>query len=119
MTQKLYEVHVEFTYYAMSESRMGAESLCSEAFRDEDWGGIANAHEVTSQHQHLEWTGDCLVYGANEDTTLDSALAAMGLPSAADIKAAWVAKMTAASRRASNSTTQQRDAAPTVLGGEG
>jgi hypothetical protein len=110
MTKKLYEVHVEFTYYAMSESRMGAESLCSQAFRDEDWARIADAHEVTSKHQHLQWTGDCLVYGANEDTTLDSALAALGLPSAADIKAAWVAKMTAASRQASNASDHRADA---------
>lgn len=102
MSQKLYEVHVEFTYYAMSESRMGAESLCSNAFSEEDWGSIADAHEVTSADQHLEWTGDCLVYGADDDTTLDSALASMGLPSAAEIKAAWAEKMTAASRRASN-----------------
>ena len=60
MTKTLYEVNVEFTYYALAESRGDAESLVSDAFQDEDRFGIADAHPVTSTARP-DWPGDCLV----------------------------------------------------------
>ena len=85
---KLYEVHVEFTFYALADSRRDAESYVGDAFNDEDCAEIADASEVTARSVS-EWPGDSLVYGAEKDTTLDAALVAQGLPSVAELKAAW------------------------------
>jgi len=90
---KLYEVTVEFTYYALTDSAREAESFADDAFRDECWDDVASAREVTAAAQHLEWHGDTLVYGPDEDTTLDQALAGMCLPSVADLKSAWREKL--------------------------
>jgi hypothetical protein len=89
---KLYEVHVEFTYYAIADDARDAEWMAKDAFADEDYAAISYAREVTTKTMP-EWSGDCLVYGSDKDTTLDQALAANGLPPAASLKAAWSERM--------------------------
>ena len=83
---------MEFTFFALAESRREAESYADDAFRDEDNAEIAYASEVSAQ-SHIEWPGDSLVYGAEKDTTLDEALVAQCLPTVAARQAAWRAKL--------------------------
>lgn len=94
MSQKLYRVTVEFTYYAVADTSIDAESHASDAFHDEDWMSIASAQQV-SQRELPDWDGDALVYGPDKDTTLDEALAAQGLPSVAELRDAWKARLPA------------------------
>jgi hypothetical protein len=99
MTKKLYEVHVEFTYYALADDARDAEWLSDDAFRDEDHTAIADATEITKANGLISWPGNSLVYGAEDDTTLDEALAAIGLPSVEAMKSLWTQRI----RQASNS----------------
>jgi hypothetical protein len=108
MTKKLYEVQVEFTYYALAPSSSDAEWMSRNAFDDEDYAAISDAREVTA-NTVPEWTGDCLVYGSDKDTTLDQALAAHGLPAVSELKAAWREKLMHASRTAPNAKDQGAD----------
>jgi hypothetical protein len=89
----LYEVTVEFTYYAVADDERGAEWMAKDAANDEDLCNCASA-SLINKHATLAWPGDSLVYGSEKDTTLDEALAAMGLPSAAEIRRAHIEKMT-------------------------
>lgn len=98
MPKKLYEVRVEFTYYALADDARDAEWLSDDAFRDEDHTAIADATEITKANGYIEWPGNSLVYGADQDTTLDEALASIGLPSVVEMKAAWANRI----RQASN-----------------
>lgn len=91
MTEKLYEVHVEFTFYALAESPTEACGNVRDAFSDEDHYAITDAQEVTA-NTLPDWTGDSLVYGGPEDVTLDEALAKQGLPSVVELKKAWAEK---------------------------
>ena len=106
MTKKLYEVRVEFTYYALADDAQDAEWLSDDAFRDEDHTAISDATEITSANGYIEWPGNSLVYGADKDTTLDEALAAIGLPSVEAMKALWAQRI----RQASNAKAQPADA---------
>jgi hypothetical protein len=93
MSKKLYEVTVEFTYYALANSERDAESFADAAFQDEDHTAIAEATEITQADEYLCWPGDSLVYGIDRDTTLDQALASIGLPSVEEMKRIWYEKL--------------------------
>jgi hypothetical protein len=89
--KNVYEVRVEFVYYAVANSEDEAGALAKEASSNEiDYADI-HAVKVT-EHQPLCWPGNCLLYGTTDDLTLDRALLEAGLPTAAEIKAAWAAK---------------------------
>jgi hypothetical protein len=111
---KLYEVHVEFTYYAVADDARDAEWMAKDAFNDEDYAAISDAREVTTKTVP-EWSGDCLVYGPDEDTTLDQALCATGLPNVASLKAAWRERLAGASSRASNAEGSRAASATTQI----
>jgi hypothetical protein len=85
--KKLYEVNVEFTYYALAESEMGALSYCSDALSDESSFDVADAMEITDANHILCWPSNYLIYGAgSKDVTLGQALNDLGLPSVGEIR---------------------------------
>lgn len=76
---KLYKVEVHHVYYALAESKGEAEGYWKDACMDVMYD-IADAVEV-GEKEFPEWGGSNLVYGGEEDTTLDEARAMMGLRS--------------------------------------
>jgi hypothetical protein len=95
----LYKVEVSFTYYVLAESEDDAQSYCDDAFRDEGKYSCSDAHEVTARTSHFDWSGDTLVYGADTDTTLDEALASVGLSSVSESTRRWKEKVLAAAQQ--------------------
>lgn len=87
---KLYKVEVNHVYYALAESKGEAEGYWKDACMDVMYD-IADAVEVREK-EFPEWEGSDLVYGGEEDTTLDEARAMMGLPTVREITKSYVDK---------------------------
>lgn len=78
MSKRLYVVHVEFEFAALVDSPEEARALVDHAMRDETTiGDDACVTEAKSTDYCLPngWDGDGLVYGVDDDTTWDTAVA--------------------------------------------
>ncbi len=78
MSKRLYVVHVEFEFAALADSPEEARALVDQAVRDEDSiGDGATVMRAKAQSYCLPdgWDGDGLVYGVDDDTTWDTAVA--------------------------------------------
>jgi hypothetical protein len=82
-TKRLYTVTVEFDFAVMAESEYDARSYANEAQRDLMLDEFAHATPTVRRLSKGQFTenrpdaeGESLVYGADEDTTLDEAIAA-------------------------------------------
>lgn len=83
MTKRLYTVTVEFDFAVMAEDDVDACGYVYDAMRDVSIGDCASATPTVrrlSKAQFIEnrpdAEGNSLVYGTDEDTTLDDAVAA-------------------------------------------
>jgi hypothetical protein len=81
---KLFKVEINHVYYALAESKDEAEGYWRDACTDVMYD-IADAEEV-GEREFPEWGGKDLVYGGDEDTTLDEARVMVGLPTVEETK---------------------------------
>jgi hypothetical protein len=82
-TKRLYTVTVEFDFAVMAESEYDARSYANEAQRDLMLDEFAHATPTVSRlptgrfvERRPDAEGESLVYGTDEDTTLNEAVAA-------------------------------------------
>lgn len=77
--RKLYEVKVELTYYAYTETPDAAEDFARDAIDDAFLSDITRAREIKHRGVRLtgEWDDDNLVYCVGSDVTLGEVLATL------------------------------------------
>lgn len=67
MSRKLFEVKIEYTFYAYAEYPDTAADFAEDALRDAFLSEATTAREVKHSDDHVEWEKECLVYHAGRE----------------------------------------------------